>query len=183
MVLLIRCFESRVPRVTPVFRFPPARLPMRHRARRAVALLVLVLSAPSALAEDATVGLDEAAARFSRDRRRLVEESLPLTAAEAEKFWPLYEKLQKEITALTEKRRAVIAEFGENYDDMSDATARKLMIDRLELEEARCRLLKAYLPKFEKVLPVKKLARYFQIEGKITASVDAGIAEELPLIK
>lgn len=110
-------------------------------------------------------------------------QSLPLTAAEAGKFWPLYERFQRDIVALTEKRRVFIAEFGENYDDMSEAAARKLTLDRLELGEARYRLLRAYLPRFEKVLPPTKLARYYQIEGKIAASVEAGIAEELPLVK
>jgi hypothetical protein len=147
-------------------------------------LLVLALCTPAGAEETVpAISLDEAVARFSRDRKRLVEDSLPLTPAEAEKFWPLYERLQKDLSVLMEKRRALIAEFGENYDDMSDAAARKLMIDRLELQDARYRLLKAYLPRFERVLPVKKLARYFQIEGKISASVEAGIAEELPLIK
>ncbi len=45
------------------------------------------------------------------------------------------------------------------------------------------RLRRAYLHRFEKVVPVKKLARYIQIESKIRAAVEAGIAEELPLIK
>lgn len=152
-----------------------------HRFRGVLAGFVLVLTVPAA-AEN-PVNLDEAAARLNLDRKHLVAQSLPLTAAEAEKFWPLYERFQREITVLTEKRRALIAEFGENYDDMSDAAARKLTLDRLELGEVRCRLLRAYLPRFEKVLPPRKLARYYQIEGKIAASVEAGIAEELPLVK
>lgn len=155
----------------------------RHRARGALAWLLLVLCALPASAEDAAASLDEAAARFVRDRKHLVAQSLPLTAAEAGKFWPLYERFQRDIVALTEKRRVFIAEFGENYDDMSEAAARKLTLDRLELGEARYRLLRAYLPRFEKVLPPTKLARYYQIEGKIAASVEAGIAEELPLVK
>lgn len=136
-----------------------------------------------AVADEGSARLDEATARFVLDRKRLVEQSLPLTAAEAEKFWPLYERFQRDILVLTEKRRTLIAEFGEHYDDMSDAAARKLTLGRLELGEARYHLLRAYLPRFEKVLPMKKLARYYQIEGKIAASVEAGIAEELPLVK
>lgn len=176
----MRCFEARLPRDAPAAGF--SRSSISHRARGLAVLLILACCAP-VIANEAAASLDEAAAEFHRNRKRLVEQSLPLTAAEAEKFWPLYERLQQDLAGLMEKRRAVIAEFGENYDDMSDAAAKKLMIDRLELQEARYRLLKAYLPRFEKVLPVKKLARYFQIEGKISASVEAGIAEELPLIK
>ena len=159
----------------------PAPLPpKRYPARTAAALLVLALGAPVAAQQ---AGLDDATAQFQKDRKRLVEENLALTSEEAKKFWPLYEHLQEELAALLDKRRAYIAEYGENYDDMSDAAAKKLMVERLNLEESRYRLLKAFLPRFEKVLPVKKLARYFQIESKIFVSVEAGIAEELPLIK
>lgn len=177
MALPIDCFAARLPRFAVTPRFSRVGLSIS----RLMAFLILAVCAPAIANEP--IGLDEAANRFSEDRRKLVAESLPLTATEAEKFWPLYERLQRELSVLTEKRRAVIAEFGENYDDMSDAAAKKLMIDRLELQEARYRLLRAYLPRFEKVLPMKKLARYFQIEGKIAASVEAGIAEELPLIR
>ena len=156
---------------------------MRGIRTLTLVLLTLSLSCP-VMGEDATVGsLDEATAAFRQARKRLVVENLPLTGPEAERFWPLYERFQRDLAILMERRRALIAEFGENYDDMTDAAARKLVIDRLEYQEARYRLLRAYLPRFEKVLPAKKLARYFQIEGKIAAYVEAGIAEELPLIR
>jgi len=144
---------------------------------------LLALAAHALAEESSTDTLDEASSRFIRDRKRLVEANLPLTPDEAKRFWPLYEDIQRDIVKLTQRRRTLIGEFGENYDAMTDATARKLLVERLDYHEARYRLLKAYLPKFEKVLPGKKLARYFQIESKISASVEAGIAEELPLLK
>jgi hypothetical protein len=147
------------------------------------ALLALAASGLITAAEQAADPLAEAKEQLSRDRKRLIAENLQLTASEAGRFWPLYEQFEKDLFVFTEKRRAIIAKFGENYESMTDAMAKELMIDRLELAEERDRLRRSYLPKFEKVLPVKKLARYYQIEGKISSAVEAGIAEELPLIK
>lgn len=121
--------------------------------------------------------------QYQRDRKRLIEENLTLTAAEAKRFWPVYAEYERELFSLTERRRALIAEFGENYDAMSDVLARKILMDRMELEEERHRLRRRFLPRFEKVLPIKKLARYYQIESTIRAAVEAGIADELPLIQ
>ena len=151
----------------------------------AAAMLAIAISG-SALAENETEpdsGMAEATAKFQRDRRQLIESNLQLTETEAARFWPVYERFQRELAKVTEKRRSIIAEFGENYDDMSDAMARKIMLDRIELEEIRYRLMKEFYPSFESALPIKKLARYYQIESKIHYSVEAGIAEELPLVK
>lgn len=148
-----------------------------------LALLALAVSHLVTAAEPATDPLVVATDQYNRDRQRLIAENLQLTDAEARRFWPLYEEYEKDLFALTEKRRATLAKFGENYESMTNAMAKEIMLERVKLEEDRLRLRRAYLPRFEKVVPVKKLARYIQIESKIRAAVDAGIAEELPLIK
>jgi hypothetical protein len=119
----------------------------------------------------------------SQDRRRLVADNLPLSPSEAELFWPVYERFQKDTSDLVDKRQEIIARLGENYDDMTDEVARQFTIDVLELQAARLSLIKSYFPKFEKVLPAKKLARYYQIEARIRAAVDVEIVERIPLIK
>lgn len=147
-------------------------------------LVLLALAAPPLPAvgaeQDSLKALTE---KYQRDRKRLIEENLSLTAAEAKRFWPVYAEYERELFKLTERRRVLIAEFGENYDAMSDVIARKILMDRIEIEEERHRLRRRYLPRFEKALPIKKLARYYQIESTIRSAVEAGIADELPLIQ
>ena len=119
----------------------------------------------------------------SQDRRRLVADNLPLSNSEAELFWPLYDRYQKDLSTVVDRRQAIIARLGENYDDMPDSVAKQFITDTLELQEFRIKLMKAYLLKLSKVLPPKKLARYFQIEGRIAVAVDTEIAQRIPLIK
>ena len=157
---------------------------MKHGIRifAAAALFALAGSVWAGDKED-DPDLRQATAKFEQERRHLIEANLQLTGDEAARFWPLYDRFQKNLDALTERRRAIIAEFGENYDDMSEATAKKIMFERIQLSAERFHLMKEYYPQFERALPVKKLARYYQIESKIYFSVEAGIAEELPLLK
>ncbi len=125
----------------------------------------------------------QANSNAAQDRKRLVSGNLPLTPSEAQHFWPVYDRYQKDVSDLVDKRMDIIGRLGEHYDDMTDALARQITNDSIALQEDRLKLLKSYLPKFEKVLPAKKLARYYQIEARIRAAVDVEIAERIPLIQ
>lgn len=154
------------------------------RRRRLAAICVVFLWCNVTAAEEAAVGpLETLTEQYNKDRKRLIAQNLSLTAAEARRFWPLYERYEKDLSVLIGKRQAVITKFGENYDAMTDAMAREILLERLKIEDERHRLRRIYLPRFERVLPIKKLARFYQIESTIRAAVEAGVAEELPLIK
>ena len=53
----------------------------------------------------------------------------------------------------------------------------------MRIEEDRARLKAQYLPKFKKVLPVKKVARFYQIENKLDTALLAELAEAIPLAR
>ena len=52
----------------------------------------------------------------------------------------------------------------------------------MAIEQAEANLKSAYAPKLGKALPVKKVARYLQIENKIRAVVKKKIASGVPLM-
>ena len=66
---------------------------------------------------------------------------------------------------------------------MPDATAKKLLNDALAIEASEVDLKKSYVPKFEKVLPAAKVARYYQIENKIRSVIKAELADGIPLVQ
>jgi hypothetical protein len=148
-----------------------------------VAFSAMAFSNPATAEGQPTESLEQTRSDASQDRRRLVADHLPLSPSEARQFWPLYDRCQHDMSDLLDKRMEIIAKLGEHYDDMPDAMAKQITIDNLELQDARLKLIKSYLPKFEKVLSAKNLARYYQIEARIRAAVDVEIAERIPLIK
>lgn len=145
-------------------------------AAMSLSCLILALQLGVTHAETAGTSLEQR-------KRRLVAEEIRFSDAEAGRFWPLYEDLQREWCSLEAKRAALMGEFGSHYDDMPETEAKKLTLERLAIEEERLRLFRSYLPKFEKVLCWRRIARYYQIEGHLNAAVNAEIARELPLIK
>ena len=61
------------------------------------------------------------------ERKRLVAANMPLTDTEATKFWPIYDQYAAEVSKLGDTRVALIKEYAQSYDSMTDAQANDLM--------------------------------------------------------
>lgn len=153
------------------------------RIRILALLACLVIPFAQAADPDKAILQDDSKEDYALSRRRLIETNLPMTPAEAARFWPVYEKYWKELSALTTRREAYYVELGSNFDTMTDELAKRIVLGHISLEEDRYRLLKTFFPKFAAAISDKKAARYYQIEAKIQAAVSSEIAERIPLIK
>lgn len=129
--------------------------------------------------------VEEGRAVVQAARWEIIREELHLTEGEATVFWPLHAAYAAETTAVMDRYTAMITEYVERYDngDLSDDYASELM-DRFfaikrELLEVKVR----YLPKFKEVIPPLKVARFYQLENKIDADIDAQLAVAIPLIE
>jgi hypothetical protein len=154
----------------------------RLTAFMAMALAAIAISTPAQSAPMPRTVTAETQKSLEQDRKRLISANLELTPEEARKFWPLYDRFAAELTAWRDRRRQRLGLFGENYDNLSDAEARQFVEDGLAMEEQRQGMLRRHLKSVGEVLPPYKLALYSQIEFKIHAFVEAGIAEHIPLL-
>ncbi len=66
---------------------------------------------------------------------------------------------------------ALVDDFAKNYDALTDEKAKELLKRQFQIDDDRLKLRRSYAGKFEKVLPAKKVARYYQIENKLDAAV------------
>ncbi len=117
------------------------------------------------------------------DKKLFIAENMELTEAQAEAFWPVYEKYQAELEKSFDRMAKLIEKYADNYETLTDEMAKKIDNEWVEIEEKELKLRSSYLPKFRKVLPEIKVARYFQLESKITAIVDYAMAANIPLFK
>ena len=156
---------------------------MAIRYAMAAVLLVIQVISGVGSAASADPGTSASVAEEASEKRRLVADYLGLTPAQAAGFWPLYGRLQGELQLLQRNREEHIGNYGRDYASMTDALALAYTKERLRHEELRLRLLREYLPRFQKVLPARKLARYYQIEDRINAAIAAEAAAEIPLIQ
>lgn len=148
-----------------------------------VATTLMLAWVGAAGAQQETGEVQSARADIHAARTKLVAANLPLTEEEGAKFWPLYNEYRGEVSKLNDRSLALIKDFAASYDSMSDEKASDLLKQQMAIDEDRLKLKKSYLGKFEKVLPQKKVARYYQIERKLDASVQYEAAKTIPLVK
>jgi hypothetical protein len=117
------------------------------------------------------------------DKKLFVAKNMELTEVEAKSFWPVYEKYQDELFLLRSRTAKMIREYAEAYKDMSDEKATGLLNEFIKIEGLGAKVKKAYLPKFQQVLPAKKVVRYYQLENKIQFSLYYELATLIPLVQ
>jgi len=116
-------------------------------------------------------------------KKQLVAANLQLTDAEATKFWPVYDAYTVETTKIGDARTALIKEYAQTYDNMTDAQAKSL-VKRLEGVDQQTVALRAqWMPKFEAVLPGKKAALFFQIDRRVQLLIELQLASIIPMVK
>jgi hypothetical protein len=117
------------------------------------------------------------------NRKAVVAVNLKLTEDEAAKFWPIYDRYQKEMNALGDRLLAVIGEYSKNFRDMSNDTAMKIVNDYLAIEADRVKVRRNYVEEFAKALPGLKVARFYQLENKMDAVIRYEMASTIPVIE
>jgi len=121
--------------------------------------------------------------KIQADKKLVVAANMDLTDAEAKAFWPIYQEYQTKLTKINERIANLIIEYAKNYQNMTNDIAKKLMKESMAVEKERLALKASLLPKFQKALPAIKVARYYQIENKIQAVVQYGLADSIPLVE
>ncbi len=160
---------------------------MPHRKRIACCIAIaLLLSAGVAAAqmtgEDWTA-LQELRADIQTDRQHVVAANMTLSTTESEPFWALYRDYHLQIDKLGDRSAKLVADYAQKYDQMTDADANAFFKEWMAIEADRGKLRNDYSKKFIKIVGAKKAARYFQIENKLDAVINVGLAAEIPLMK
>jgi Spy/CpxP family protein refolding chaperone len=121
--------------------------------------------------------------QVNNERQALVTKGMDLTPNEMQHFWPLYRQYRSETSKVGDRMVALITTYADNYQNMTNKVADKLLTEYVSIEQERARLKAHYLPKFKKVLPPKKVARFYQIENKLDTAILAEVTQEVPLTR
>jgi len=160
---------------------------MRRASRGLIvigSLFACLMTGVAATAQDKPAdNMDVLREKMRADKKVVVASVLELTESEAKVFWPVYNAYQSDMITHYDRLLKLIDTFGKNYETMSDEMSMKLLTEYLGLERDYVTLLNAYLPRFKKVLPPRKVARLYQIENKAQALVNYDLARGIPLVK
>jgi hypothetical protein len=158
---------------------------MSHLIPRAIAVVLLLAAAPAFAQQGADVGakIRETQALVAKEFRQILREEMMFTEAESKEFWPLYERYSAEKRAISEPYFAGLIEYVDRYynGDLTDEHADRLMDTYFEVQQAILRKREEYVKKFGNVMSSVKVMRFFQLENKVQAEVNAALAVTIPL--
>src|SRR6267142_3281481 len=123
--------------------------------------------------------------KIKADKKLVVAANMELTESEAKGFWPIYDEYQKELQKINQRMGKVLESYADDNrkNSLTDDKAKKLIDEAVAIEQAEANIKSTFAPKLSKVLPVKKVARYLQIENKIRAVVRYDLAQGVPLVR
>jgi hypothetical protein len=144
-------------------------------------VLVLAVIGPSttALAQretDKGIEVEKDLVLLRRDlrteKKKIIAMSLPLTEGEATQFWPVYDQYAEDMRKNNDEFYTLVKDYAANQKTLTDAQAVTMLKRWGELQVATAQTRQKYLPLFEKVLPGKKAALFFQIDRRLYALMD-----------
>jgi hypothetical protein len=123
--------------------------------------------------------------KIKADKKLVVATNMELTESEAKGFWPIYDQYQKDLQKINRRIANLLESYAADFrgKSLTDEKAKKLIEEAVAIEQAEANLKSTYAPKLSKVLPVRKVARYLQIENKIRAVVKYELATGVPLVQ
>jgi len=126
--------------------------------------------------------VDSVRAGIRAKRKQIVAANLPLTDAEAAKFWPVYDRYIGDTIKVNDVRFALIKEYAQNYSNMTDDQADSFIKRWVSLDSDNTQLRLQYIPEFEKVISNKKTAMFFQVDRRVGMMLELEIAGQVPLV-
>ena len=145
-----------------------------------IAVLLLSLGT-AAVANDE---LADGRAMIQAERQDMVSSELHMTGTEAEEFWPVYKAYREQFDAVMGRYGKMIAEYMRRYNDadLSDEYANEMLDTYFGIQQELLQVQQEFLPEFRAVLPALKVARFYQLENKFNAEINAQLALVVPLV-
>jgi len=109
--------------------------------------------------------------------------NMSFTQIEKEKFWPVYREYREAMGSVGDKRVAVIVEYAEYMNSMSQARAKQLLDRSFAVQKESIKVKERYVRRFRKFLPDTKVVRLMQVENRMDSMIDLKLAEGIPLME
>ena len=116
-------------------------------------------------------------------RKQLIAANMDLTDAEAQQFWPIFDRYTAELVAINDRKFALLKDYARNYDALTDEQAESYIKGRGAVEQSTAELRLKYIPIFRKALSGKATAFFFQLDYRLGLIMELQLASETPIIE
>jgi hypothetical protein len=147
-------------------------------------IVIALLFATPVFADDLDQYIKLLKTDLKADARQIVSKGMvTFTDEEAKLFWPIYESYMAEREKFLDARLALIMEYADNFDKMTDAKAQELLNRRFEQLKLRNQLDEKYRPKFATALSPRRLVRFYQIQQELEIMIELKAISNIPMMK
>jgi len=158
---------------------------MTHNISMVLVLILALFMSAAAVGQVENAELDAARAQMQTGRDQIIREDLQLSEDELAGFWPIYEQYVSDLSVIRDRKATLVGRFMQAYQggEFSDEFAVWLIEENFAIKEAWAEVQKAYVDQFMDVVPAQAVARFYQLENKLDAEIDAQLALFIPLVE
>jgi len=117
------------------------------------------------------------------ERKAIVAQAMILTDQESTAFWPVYNDYRAAMAKVNDRLVKVVTDYAAVRNTMTDEQAKTLLNDHIKFEQDLLNVRKKYIKKFNKAIPMVKVARFYQIENKLDILQKMSLASQIPLAR
>lgn len=114
-------------------------------------------------------------------KKQIIAENMDVSDAEAEKFWPVYDRYAAELSKIYNTKIDLLRDYADNYTTMTGEEAENYIRKRAAVEQSIMQLRLKYIPEFRKVLSGRETALFYQLDWRLGLAIDVELVQ-VPLI-
>lgn len=139
------------------------------------------MKAPAPVSQDTQWSADDDIQLLRKNlrsqKKQIIAANMDLTDAEAEKFWPVYDRYAADVAKVYDTKVALFQEYLANSDTMSGDQAESYLRRRAAVEQDLMQVRLNHLPEFRKVLTGRETALFYQIDWRLDLMINLQMAQ------
>jgi|GEM_PF-1598796 len=120
-----------------------------------------------------------------QDRRMIVQGAMddllkdPLVKSA---FWEVYDSYEAERSSVADLRMQIIGEYVKNFETMSDAKVKELLVASYKVQSQDLKLRKKYTAQLMKKVNATVAGRFWQVDDFITSAIKVTLLSNMPVL-
>jgi len=152
--------------------------------KKLLIVIAAVLFATPSFADDLDQYLQLLKTDVRANAKEIVKKGMiTFTDEEATRFWPIWDSYVAEREKFLDARVALILDYADNFDKMTDEKAQELLTRRFQQLKLRNQLDEKYRPKFATALSPRRLVRFYQIQQELEVMIELRAISTIPMMK
>lgn len=100
-----------------------------------------------------------------------ITQLLNLSVEEAQQFWPVYNEFEGKLEGIKERKRVLMKKLQREYKALTDEELSLISDQFIDSDIEEANLKREYHDKYKKVLPIRKVIKYYKAQNQFKKQV------------